>query len=435
MLEDLGVLNKIDFVQMENLYRYIIPGELDITLKADRMGIIRSLKDRFPQQADAIDRFFDFLYNYCDQWLKVMFMRVPDASRENHPLFFKNAFRSTQEVFDQFFTDQTLKTVLGMYAGYLGLPPSALSFNDMAVTFWLYIEYKPWHIKGGSQAMSSALLDGYLEAGGDVRFNCAAEKIVVHDKKVVAVITESGDEIITDRVVSNASTITTYVDMIDHQHVPDSKWRELGSRSVGMSTVIVFMGFDCEPDELDIFEATNFISSTLDDLLDSELSRTLNSPKSVLFSCYDVDDPEFSPKGSCQGALLTSSYLEPWLKVPPARYFEFKNLYAQQLLELLYQVFPKCEDHIEEMEISTPLTNMRYLGHPGGAIYGFDQFTKDNDLFLKKKSPINGLYHVGSWAGMGGFQPTIQSGYSMGNTIIQSLRKTGKNEKILKKTD
>ncbi len=92
------------------------------------------------------------------------------------------------------------------------------------------------------------------------------------------------------------------------------------------------------------------------------------------------------------------------------------------MLDLLYKVFPKCKDHIEEIEVATPLTVMRYLGHPGGAIYGFDQFAKDDDLFIERKSPIGGLYQAGSWAGMGGFQPTLQSGYNVGKIILKSLQ-------------
>ncbi len=422
VFDDLGVTEKIDFVEMDNLYRFLMPGELDVTLQADRKKMTESLKEKFPLEASGIDKFFDLVWDYSRQWLSVAVMRDPEASKEKYPLFFKYSLKTTQDVFDEFFKDSRLMEALGVYASYLGLPPVDLPFNNFATVFWLYTHFKPSHMKGGSQAMSNALLDSYLEAGGEVRFNCGAKKIQVSGGKVCGVITEDGDELSADRVVSNASELTTYTDMIDPEHVPDEKWRELGSRTVGMSATIAYIGFDCEPEEMDIHETTNFIAASEGGLMDYSKTRTLQPPKGVLFSCYDVDDPEFSPKGSCQAALLAAAYAEPWLNVPASKYYETKNRYAQSMLDLLYKVFPKCRDHIEEIEVATPLTFIRYLGHPGGAIYGFDQFAKDDDLFIEKKSSLGGLYHVGSWAGMGGFQPTLQSGNVVGKIILKSLQ-------------
>ena len=71
------------------------------------------------------------------------------------------------------------------------------------------------------------------------------------------------------------------------------------------------------------------------------------------------------------------------------------------------------------MEVSTPLTHMRYLGHPGGAIYGFEQYAKDSNLFVSPKSPIQGLFFAGAWAGSGGFQPTLMSGASAARALLK----------------
>jgi prolycopene isomerase len=171
---------------------------------------------------------------------------------------------------------------------------------------------------------------------------------------------------------------------------------------------------------MDIHETTNFVVKTKDNLMDYSLTKSLQPPEGILFSCYDVDDPDFSPKGTCQAALLAGAYAEPWLKVPASEYYQTKNQYAQYMLDHLYQVFPKCKDHIEEIEVATPLTMMRYVGHPGGAIYGFDQFIKEEEMFLDEKSPIDGLYHVGCWAGTGGFQPAYESGYDLAKNLLKS---------------
>nr|HPI94560.1 NAD(P)/FAD-dependent oxidoreductase [Deltaproteobacteria bacterium] len=70
-----------------------------------------------------------------------------------------------------------------------------------------------------------------------------------------------------------------------------------------------------------------------------------------------------------------------------------------------------------------PLTHLRYLGHPGGAIYGFDQYAKDSQYFLTNRSAIRGLYFAGAWVGGGGFQPTLTSGRSTARAVLKSLKK------------
>ena len=418
---DLGVLDEIDLVQMENLYRIVLPGELDVTLRANRAAACGELKSQFPAQADKIDRFFELLYQYCNEWVSVLIMRDPESSPQKYPVYFKYALRSMRIVFDEFGFSPLLETALGIYWSYVGMPPSLLPFGDFAILLWAYLEFKPWHIKGGSQALSSALLNSFYQAGGDARFNCGAKQILVSNGRVTGVVTEDGDEIATNGIVSNAGTYTTYVDLIDAENIPEEHDRELGAKSVGTSAFTLFMGFDREPADLDIHETTNFLVTGTDSELAYMKGRTLDSPGFTLFSCYDVDDPGFSPAGSCQASFLTLTYGQQWYSVPPNQYFDEKYRYAESLLDILYQVFPKCKAHVEEIEVASPLTHMRYLGHPGGAIYGYDQFAKDSELFLSKRSPIKGLFHAGAWAGSGGFQPTLMAGQSAAKSIIRTL--------------
>ncbi len=419
---DLGIADDLELVQMQNLYRVVYPGKMDITLKADRAASIATLQEHFPEEADNIQRFYDLIYEFCSQWVGVAFMRDPEASPEKYPAYFKYALKSMEEVMGEYISNPLLQAALGIYWSYIGMPPKQLTFMDFAVVLWAYTEFKPWHLKGGSQALSNAILNAYLEAGGEVSFNCGVQKIIVKNGAVAGVITEDGDEISAGKIVSNAGLQATYVDLIDQEEVPGRRFREIGARSVSVSAVTVFLGFDREPADMGIDVATNFLINTTDGNEAYEDTKSLRPPRNMLFTCYDVDDPEFSPAGCSQGALVALAYGEPWLRIPPNRYFDVKYEYAGHMLDVLYRVHPGCKNHVEELDIGTPLTHMRYLGHPAGAIYGFDHFAKDNELFMDKKSPITGLYHAGAWAGSGGFQPTLMSGASAGRAVIRSLK-------------
>jgi prolycopene isomerase len=86
------------------------------------------------------------------------------------------------------------------------------------------------------------------------------------------------------------------------------------------------------------------------------------------------------------------------------------------------KTYPGFRNALEEVEVSTPLTHLRYLGHPGGSFYGFDQYAKDSNLFVSPLSGIEGLYFAGAWAGMGGFQPTLESGVAAAKAVYRQWK-------------
>ena len=419
----LGILEKVEFVEMENLYRIVLPGQLDLTLKANREEIIRTLKERFPREAAGIDSFFDLVYRFSSQLIFGVYGRNPDLSRNKYPDYFEYALSDLQSVLDAHISDPLLKMAICSYWSYVGLPPSRLPFLDYAMYLFTFIEQKPFHFKGGSQSLSSALLDSYLEAGGHVRFQCAAKKILVTKGKVQGVVTQDGSEIRTHQVISNCSTLVTYLEMIDRAAVPAEMLQSFSSRTIGPSIFSLYMGFDREPKDMGVTEATNFICLTDDFERQYRSGRSLAKPVWALYSNYDAIAPDFSSPGTSQAALLTTQYVDNWLSVSPHEYSETKCAFAGHLLNLLDQIYPDCRGHIEEMEIATPLTYMRYLGHPGGAIYGFDQYVKDSKLFVSPESHIEGLIFAGSWAGSGGFQPTLIAGEAASRTILKSLNR------------
>jgi phytoene dehydrogenase-like protein len=423
LLSQLGILDKVDFVEEDTLYRTVVPGKLDVTLKADRAAILATLKERFPAEAASLDKFFDLVWEFCMQMISIYYLHDAEVSKEKYPLYFKYALRTTQEVLDEFLKDPYLKLAIASYWGYAGLPPSRLSFTDMAMLLWAYTEFKPYHMKGGSQSLSNAILDTFLNAGGSVRFNCAVKKIIINDGRVQGVMTEEDEEIKADYVISNASTVATYVDLIEPRYAPIDKLKLLGSRSMGPSAFCIYCGLARSPQEMGIDVSTQFISTDAD--IDRQFAswRTLDPPDFCAMTCYNVADSSFSPPGTSQVVILTLQYADHWYAVPPAQYAETKYRYAQGLLDVVEKVYPGFTGHVEEMEISTPLTHLRYLGHPGGAFYGFDQYAKDSNLFISPLSGISGLYFAGAWVGMGGFQPTLESGIAAAKAVYKHLKK------------
>jgi len=418
----LGVLDKLELVEEHEVYRTLVPGQLDVTLPADREGSIQALIARFPAERDGIQRIFDVIYQLGRDVAKGALARDPEFSNKKYPMFCKYAFRDSQSVMDEFLTDPLLKLTLASYWSYVGPPPKQLAFMYLAIMLWVYIEYKPFHFKGGSQSLAQALLSSFLESGGSARFSCGARKIVVEDGAVRAVVTSGGDEITTNRVISNASLVTTYIDMIGAEHLPASALDKLRPNNIGPSAVTVYCGLDCEPADLGIEVSSTFVSDTgnVDTMFGP--MHSIEKSEGLLLTCYDIADAEFSPPGACQVSLINLSYADQWLTLPPESYHETKYKHASHIVDIAEKIHPGFRDALEEVEVSTPLTHMNYLRSPGGAIYGFDQLARDNGIFASHQTPLKGLYHAGAWVGTGGFQPTLESGVYAARAAIREAK-------------
>jgi len=131
---------------------------------------------------------------------------------------------------------------------------------------------------------------------------------------------------------------------------------------------------------------------------------------------------EFGRNSGGQVAMITLKYGDPWLRIPPREYAAAKFSIADSMLRSAERLYPGLRPRIEEMEIATPLTFLRYLGHPRGSIYGFDHYIKDWDVFSPGGPPIKGLYSAGGWTGLCGFQPTLQSGVVAAKQALREIR-------------
>ncbi|MCD0449270.1 NAD(P)/FAD-dependent oxidoreductase [Actinocorallia sp. API 0066] len=411
-----GLDVELEFVREDDLYRSVVPGRFDVTLPADWAGAADALEAAFPGNRSAVERFFQLVKDVTFGQIAAMRGMPPE---QLDPVLFRQALRPLKDVLDDHFADPGIKFVLGNYWVYLGQPPSRLAFQDLALTLFAYLEFKPWHVRGGSQAMSSGLLDAFLRTGGEVRFNTAVEQILTHGGRVVGVRLDDGQEVTAAHVVSNASLPTTY-GMLDAD-APLAARADLATRRVGVSGFVLHLGLDATPAELGFTASTSFVSVDTDDDRAHASWHTLEPVRGICVTSYDVAPIGFAPSGATHVSLMCLQYADAWDKVAPRDYARTKFAYAESLLDLCEKATPGIRDAIEEVDVATPLTMARYLGHPGGAIYGYDQDRTENWLFRnsERESHVPGLHLAGSWAGIGGFQPTLESGARVARRLLR----------------
>jgi phytoene dehydrogenase-like protein len=421
---DLGIEDQINWFAMDNLYRVVLPGQVDVTLPANLEEAIATLSERFPEEKEQIRNFYKLVYDLFTECFAIM--RTPESkiTPENYPNYFKYGLKNSQEVMDQFFTNKELQLCLNLYWSFMGMPPIRLPFTILAANIFNYIEFKPSYLKGGSQVISNALAEVILNCGSDIRFNCAVKRIVVKDGKAVGVITENDEEISAEYIISNISPIHTYVNLLEPDQVPESAVEYLSNYKVGISALTCFIGLDCPPEEVGIKESMNLFY-TSDDVNDAFAcsSNLMVEDDPIVFTCYTIDDPSVSPEGTSLITMGCMKYGAPWIELSPEVYHETKYKCAEKILERIEKQYPGFSSHIEEFEVATPLTHMRYLNHPGGAIYGFEQDINSTGVFYPNESQIKNLVFSSGWVGICGFGPNYTMGYMTALGMLNNFSK------------
>jgi phytoene dehydrogenase-like protein len=295
----------------------------------------------------------------------------------------------------------------------------------MASTLAAYVRRGAAFPKGRSQALSNAFLSRFEELGGEARLNCGVQRITTADGRVSGVITEDGQEIAAGWIVSNADPITTCRDLIGLDKVPSGFFSELRSSEVAASTVNVYLGVACPPEELSLTEHEIFVNADYDFERHYERMKAIEPPESIAVTCYNAVYPDISPPGTCMIVLTALAYGEPWSGVPPDDYVATKNRIADAMINMAERIAPGLRQYAEVVEVSTPLTNMRYAGTMAGSIYGFSQPPRDNMVWrLRHRGPLEGLYFVGAWTQPGGgFEPCMMSGQMAGAAIVRKIKR------------
>ena len=421
-LEDLGVLDHIELVRLDTIYRSIFPGT-DLTLPVGWDGCIEVLCTEFPHESDGIRRFmgrlqklagemafFDQILNWTDSRLGLAghLTGLPGNSQT----ILRYVLSPFETVLHRDVSDPRVRAVISQFWGYIGLPPSTASFLYLGGCIATYIGNGPCHVTGGSQALSSAFVAQLEHFGGEIRLNCGVEAITTRDGAVTGVITEHGEEILAKHVVSNLDPVATCRDLIGADRVPRGFWKAQKGYRVGISTFSLYLGLAESHETLGLTDHAVFLNDSYDIEDHYRRTHTLDPPGVVALTSYSGALPEMTPPGTCMAMATTAMYGDQWLDVPPEQYVATKMRVADSMFEMVEASFPGVRAATEVLEVGTPVTNMRYGGQTDGAVYGTEQVPSNSTVFrTPHKGPLDGLYFVGAFTQPGaGFEPTMSSG-------------------------
>ena len=432
-----GIEDEIDWIQIEELYRVNFPDGTGISIPVGKEKCIDFLCKEFPAEKNNIVRYFDTVYRFADEaaafaaksssaagepgelkkfWMKKGFPKL-------YPTLAEYGLKSSHEVLSDFFPHCVkLQMALNVYWCFMGMNPARFPWSILAKCTVIYMEDKPYYLRGTSMMMNQAILEAAKRMGCVAQMNCGVEKILVENGRAVGVRDAFGREYRAKKIISNISPTTTYGSLLDPKDVPAAAREYLKPYTVGISAITCFIGLDCTPEEIGFTTSFTLNYESFDMIGDCKDAYKLLPEKDPLVAtCYTVDDRQVSPEGTSVITAGTLKYGTEWEKLPPEQYYEMKYEAGRRIVARLEKMYPGFTSHIEEMEIATPLTHMRYLHHPGGAIYGYEQDLRQSVFFFPNESKLEGLEFASGWVNACGFGPNYTYADAVASRVAKEV--------------
>lgn len=408
IFRDLGVSNKVVFLKVPELYRFV-NNRVDMVMPHEPEQAKHALRERFPAEEKGINDYFHRLLN-ARQIMKES-EGMPDTS--------------VGDFLDTIIRDEDLKLVLLGNLGYFHDDPYALSLNYYAIAQASYFSGGGNFIRGGSQVLSDYLAGSIQQHGGDVLLRHVAEKILVEGGKATGVIfrEKSSGKLQTqaqaDTIIVNAAIPKVAKDLLPGEQgsLMEEKTKEL---TIGPSLLTVYFGFSKPLKETgNRHYSTFFFDPSVKTQADiAGNNRGPFAKRSFVFVDYGQLDSALAPEGKSVGAVCCTDYSSDWEQLEEEQYRLKKETVAQTFIQRLDSFFPGFQHLIEYYETGTPRTIERYTMNPGGAVYGFAQApgkTRSGESDL-----LDNLYVASAWGKYGGgFSGAIYCGYMCALDILR----------------
>lgn len=417
LLKELGVLDKIEIVNIPHTARVITPAH-DIRMSTDLKQKAIRLSERFPNEKKGIENYFKEMQDVANELESLQLNR----SRQNFPSRFPKLWKIRNKTLaafvDDFIKDPDLRESLTAGWGSFGLPPSKLSA-------FLYViasatgESNPCYIKSRSQDLSYALAESIEESGGQIFYENLIQKIDIKNNTVSGVVTDQGDYLPAKIVISNANAITTLKKMLPPKTLPPDYINRIDSYKTSLSTFVIWLGLNQEisktiKDSRIIISSGRGSEAEYLSCLRGEVEKV--TPSVIIYDNYYKG---YSKPGTSTVTIITMCGFQPWQRFESdykagrkADYKREKDRWTSILMKKVEEkAIPGLSSMVEVKEAATPLTNLYYTRNPGGAIYGFDQ-SVDNSFMkrIKNRVPVKGLYLASAWGNPGGGYTSVLKG-------------------------
>ena len=433
----LGLDRSLEFVDVPEMYEVRGgPVGAPFVLPSGAEAALAAAKARFPDQAEALERFFaamlavragaSLAFRHQEDrgwWLT----HLPQAAQALWPVI-RHARATLGDVLRHLFgADEAVKCALAATLGYYHDDPDGILFLNFALPTASYLVGGGHYIRGGSAALSGRLADLVREAGGEVLTGHAAVAIELDGDRVAAVRYRGKEGIesvaATQCVFGNAAPAVLAGLLPADQAMVFFARYEGRAPSVSLWTIV--LGLARPAAELGVAHySTMFLPDWMTSLADhAQSADVMAEPEGPRLPPFGLADYGRIDSGLQQGApyLVTLTGLDRignWERLGPRETRLRKDIWKERLVTFLEEIYADFGKTVMQSEMSTAATLHHYLNTPGGAAYGFapDQHAAG------PRTAIEGLYLASAWTMGGGFTGAMLGGAAAVREATREMR-------------
>ena len=272
------------------------------------------------------------------------------------------------------------------------------------------------YARGGMGALSDALAKAAMAAGAEIRTRASVSSIVGADNDKSKVVLESGEEIESRVVVSNADPRTTFLNLVDPVDLDPNflskmrNYRAPGAAAkinLALSGLPVFRGLDASDSKTKLSGRIH-VGPEID-----YLERAFDASKYGEFSAEpyldiaipSVGDPSLAPEG--KHVMSIHVQFAPY-KLKQGDWTARSEEFAENVIKQLEKYAPGVRELILAQQVITPIDLEQTYGLSGGHIHHgeqtLDQFFTFRPLigFAQYRTPLKRLYLCGAGTHPGG---------------------------------
>lgn len=345
----------------------------------------------FTKMEMPIDKPMD-MYSWLDKF-KMMLKMLPVMS------YFKKYGAMTVKDFAEQFKNPLLRNVFQVYPNKLSsfLPlmiNASINSGDSGLPM------------GGSKKFASRMEQKYYSLGGKIYYRSAVEKIKIANGKAIGVILKDGSERLGDYIVSAADGHFTLQNMLDGKYM-DEKLETLYSDQETyptFATVQVSVGVACdlsrEPHWL-YFKPSHRVNA----------GGVTHERISLKHYCYDG---AFAPEGKSVIATFSMEADYDWWheKYQDREVYKAeKTRLAAEVCAAIEERFPETRGKIEQIDVATPMTYVRFCNAWRGAYMSWGPTPKSKIRYLSGKlKGLDNFCMAGQWIMSPGLNGAVISG-------------------------
>lgn len=313
--------------------------------------------------------------------------------------------------------DQCTDPLLRKTFQYMFLPEMAALFLVFTQA-WRHKKNAGYPI-GGSLDFARRIEDTYLKLGGKVNYKARVRRIVVEEDIAKGIQLAKGEVHRADIVISAADGHCTIYDMLEGKYVRSEIQRHYNHSKIFPSYVQVSLGvsrtFEGMP-HMTVFPLGTPIKVDDTHVSDHMGIRIFNF------------DPSMAPQGKTVMTTIFPtdgySYWETLRRENKERYLAEKERIAQEVITALEKRFGNLRACVEQIDVSTPATVIRYTNNWKGSLEGWVLTPEMGFKPMKKVLPgLSNFYMVGQWVEPGGGLPTaLLSGRNVTQIICKADR-------------